>query len=141
MKAERFVVGDREITTIGNILISTRPADTTGKRAVDLLAACEKREEKGFVSGVYDFGVLMDALRELDQDIPIELSLSVETVSGRARLLRIVHDDTTIYLAGRTKVRPDDPYPEPDALIEILRENKALKERIAELEMRSGGWI
>lgn len=139
MNPTRFVLGDREITTIGNIMVSSRPADTTAKHAADLLTACEKREEKGFVSGFYDLGFLMEALRELDQDIPIEISLSVETVGGRARLLKIVHDNTTTYLAGRTLIRASDPFPEPDALTEILRENEILRERIAELELRSGG--
>lgn len=141
MTPERFVLGDREITVVENIMVSTRPARHDVANVVSLLTACEGREKAGFVSGFYNFGILMDALRGLDQDTPIEISLSVETVSGRARLLKIVHDDTTIYLAGRTRINPDDPDPMPDALTEILRENESLRERIAEIELHSGGLV
>ena len=138
MKPDRFVLGDREIQTISNIMVSTRPARYGATHAVDLLAACEEREKKGFVSGIYSLDILMDALRELDQGTPIEISLSVETVGGRARLLKIVHDETTIYLAGRTKVRAGDPNPKPDALTALLLENEYLRDRIAEFDLRSG---
>ncbi len=141
MNPDRFIIGEREVSFVENVLVTARPARTSSAHAADLLAECEKREKVGYASGIFNFGILMEALRDLDQGTPIEISLSVETVCGRARLLKIVHDDTTIYMAGRTKVRASDPYPAPDALTGILLENEYLRDRMAELEMRSGGMV
>jgi hypothetical protein len=140
MNSDKFILGDHEICMVDNILISIRPAEGKADHARFLLDTCEKREERGFVSGLYNFGILMGALRELDQDKPIEISMSVENIEGRARLLKIIHDGTTIYLAGMTQFRSGLP-PEPDALTHILQENEVLRERIAELELRAGGWL
>ena len=141
MNPEKFIVGNQEITQLGGIMVKVRPAETSALTIGRVLENCERREEKGFVSGIYNFNILMDALRDLDQERPIELSLSVETAGGRARLLKIVQDETTIYLVGRTRVRDGDPEPSPDALTGILLENQNLRERIAELELRAGGCI
>lgn len=84
----------------------------------------------------------MDFLRELDLDEPIEVGLSAESLGGRSRLLKICHRDSRIYIAGMTQFpEASSEEPEPDAFSKLEEECIFLRDRIAELELRSGGMV
>jgi len=132
---DTVIVGDRRISTIGNIVVRVSPAEESAAQIVEKVANIEAMDEEGFVLGIVDFEILMDAIRDLDQTTPLEIGLSRGKNAAGARLLRIRHGQTKIYIAGMTRLPPECDR-EPDALDAILAENEALKRRIVELESK-----
>ena len=130
---DTVIVGDRRISTIENIVVCVSPAEESADQIAERVAKVEAMDDEGFVLGVVNFEILMDCLRELDQDIPLEIGLSRGNTADGARLLRIRHGQTKIYIAGRTRLPSSEYAHEPDALDAILAENVTLKKRIAVL--------
>ena len=135
MRHDTVIVGDRRISAIGNIVVRVSPAAESAAQIVEKVANIAAMDEEGFVLGVVDFEILMDAIRDLDQMTPLEIGLSRGNNAEGARLLRIRHGQTKIYIAGMTRL-PSEYDRESDALDIILAENEALKKRIAELESK-----
>jgi hypothetical protein len=132
-----IISGDRAIEYVRNIAVRVFPAPDEAISALKNANRIEEEAGDNFVMGFYDFEIFMDLLRDLQQDNPLEIGISTNAADGRARLLRIRHREMTIYLAGMSGSHKE-PEPAPDALDILQAENEALKNRIAELEMRSG---
>lgn len=135
MQKDTVIVGDRRISTIGNIVMRVSPAAESADRIEQKVARVEAMDEEGFALGVVNFQILMESIRDLDQCIPIEIGLSRDNNVDSARLLRIRHGQTKIYIAGMTRTQPEYD-PEEDALDTLLAENESLKQRVAELESK-----